>query len=102
MVRGASDVVQGLEALRAAVLAALTLEPALAVAAPGSHSVPSPRSSNWLLTEVSSTPDVMVPGPGGFDDSDLAASSEEDEADRERLIALVELARTGDKDAFGL
>jgi len=104
MVRGASDVVQGLEALRAAVLAALSLEPALAVAVPGSNSVPSPRSSNWLLTEVSSTPDVMVPGPGdgGFDDSDLAASSEEDEADRERLIALVELARTGDKDAFGL
>ena len=29
-------------------------------------------------------------------------SSEEDEADRTRLIALVELARTGDKDAFGL
>ena len=105
MVRGASDVVQGLEALRAAVLAALSLEPALAVAGPGSNSVPSPRSSNWLLTEVSSTtPDVMVPGPGdgGFDDSDLAASSEEDAADRERLIALVELARTGDKDAFGL
>ena len=104
MVLGTADVVQGLEALRAAVLAALSLEPALAVAGPGGHSIPSPRSGNWLMTEVSATPDVMVPGPGdgGFDDSDLAASSEEDEADRERLIALVELARTGDKDAFGL
>jgi RNA polymerase sigma-70 factor, ECF subfamily len=101
---GASDLVQGLDALRAAVLAALTVEPALAVATPGGGAVPAPRSPHWLLTEVASTPDVMVPGPGdgGFDDSDLAASSEEDEADRERLIALVELARAGDKDAFGM
>jgi RNA polymerase sigma-70 factor, ECF subfamily len=99
---GASDLVQGLEALRAAVLDALRLEPALAVAVPGGSAVPAPRSPHWLMTEVSATPDLMVPGDGGFDDSDLAASSEEDEADRERLIALVELARTGDKDAFGL
>ncbi|MGB0099617.1 MAG: sigma-70 family RNA polymerase sigma factor [Nocardioides sp.] len=39
---------------------------------------------------------------GGYDDADLAASSEEDEADRSRLIALVELARQGDADAFGM
>ncbi|MEU6136731.1 sigma-70 family RNA polymerase sigma factor [Nocardioides sp. NPDC047086] len=36
------------------------------------------------------------------DDTGLAASSEESEADRTRLIALVELARKGDKEAFGL
>ena len=41
-------------------------------------------------------------GPGGFGDADLAASSEDDAADRERLIALVELARQGDSEAFGL
>ena len=35
-------------------------------------------------------------------DEDQAASSEVDEAERERLIALVELARNGDKEAFGL
>jgi RNA polymerase sigma-70 factor (ECF subfamily) len=39
-------------------------------------------------------------GPVG--DEDRATSSEVDEAERERLIALVELARTGDKEAFGL
>ncbi|MCB0893898.1 MAG: sigma-70 family RNA polymerase sigma factor [Nocardioides sp.] len=39
---------------------------------------------------------------GGYDDADLATSSEEDEADRSRLIALVELARGGDADAFGM
>ncbi|MFD4326098.1 sigma-70 family RNA polymerase sigma factor [Nocardioides sp. NPDC058538] len=36
------------------------------------------------------------------DDAELATSSEESEADRTRLIALVELARKGDKEAFGL
>jgi RNA polymerase sigma-70 factor (ECF subfamily) len=39
--------------------------------------------------------------PGGYGDSDRAASSEESEADRARLIALVELARGGDAEAFG-
>ena len=41
-------------------------------------------------------------GSGGYDDAELAASSEEDEAERGRLIALVELARQGDAEAFGL
>ncbi|NPC98572.1 sigma-70 family RNA polymerase sigma factor [Nocardioides sp. zg-DK7169] len=45
-----------------------------------------------------------APGPdaGPEDDSALAASSEESASERQRLIALVELARTGDADAFGL
>jgi RNA polymerase sigma-70 factor (ECF subfamily) len=38
---------------------------------------------------------------GGYDDSDRAASSEDTEAERTRLIALVELARGGDSEAFG-
>ena len=44
----------------------------------------------------------QVGGPDGYNDTDLAASSEESEADRTRLIGLVELARKGDADAFGL
>ncbi len=45
----------------------------------------------------------MGPGMGGpYGDADLATSSEEDEAERTRLIALVELARKGDAEAFGL
>jgi RNA polymerase sigma-70 factor (ECF subfamily) len=102
MALGVGDLALGLDALRAAVLAALSPEPALAVAVPGGSPLSSPRSGSWLMAEVSSASDVIVPGGGGFDDSDLAASSEEDEADRERLIGLVELARTGDKEAFGL
>ena len=41
------------------------------------------------------------PGPS-YDDGALATSSEESEADRTRLIALVELARGGDAEAFGM
>ena len=41
-------------------------------------------------------------GPPLFDDAEFAASSEENEAERTRLIALVELARGGDAEAFGV
>ena len=41
-------------------------------------------------------------GGGSYGDADQAASSEADEAERTRLIALVDLARSGDVDAFGL
>jgi RNA polymerase sigma-70 factor (ECF subfamily) len=40
--------------------------------------------------------------PGGGDDHQYATSNEDSEADRDRLIALVELARNGDADAFGM
>ena len=40
-------------------------------------------------------------GRGQHDDSALAASSATDEAEGSRLIALVELARNGDSEAFG-
>jgi RNA polymerase sigma-70 factor, ECF subfamily len=50
---------------------------------------------------------VVGPGPAtgsgsGPDDHDQAASSSTDEAERSRLIAMVELARGGDTEAFGL
>ncbi len=41
-------------------------------------------------------------GAGGDSDHGLATSNEESEADRDRLIALVELARGGDAEAFGM
>jgi RNA polymerase sigma-70 factor, ECF subfamily len=93
------DVVRGLDALRRLVAEALlaqtgpTPQPALA----GGFAGP------WLLTEsATSRTSVSGGGPGGYGDSDLAASSEEDESERGRLIALVELARQGDAEAFGL
>lgn len=77
---------EGVEALRRAVWAALSPQVLLAdTAMPGSAPRPSGGS-----------------GSGSYGDEDQAASSEGDGAERDRLIALVELARAGDKDAFGL
>ncbi|MBA3780312.1 MAG: sigma-70 family RNA polymerase sigma factor [Nocardioides sp.] len=93
---GEDDLARGLDALRSSVLAALRT-PQL-----------SPTGPSILYSEATtpSDRDTIVPagggGPGDFGDADLATSSEESEADRTRLIALVELARTGDKEAFGL
>jgi RNA polymerase sigma-70 factor (ECF subfamily) len=88
-----SEAVRGLDALRSAV-ARLLLCDRLALA--GGPQV--------LLSEALAHGSVGTPptGPGGFGDADQATSSEESEADRTRLIALVELARTGDSEAFGL
>jgi len=77
---GDTEFAPGFDALRRAV--ALALAP------------------DMLLTEASMP--LGVGSPGGFGDGDQAASSEDSEAERSRLIALVELARGGDKEAFGL
>ena len=80
---------EGLDALRRAVWAALSPQVLLAgTAVPGSAPRP-PGGSSYS-------------GSGPYGDEDQAASSEVDGAERDRLIALVELARAGDKDAFGL
>lgn len=93
MPRHGGDVVRGLDALRVSV--ARLLVPAPLTAGP-----------DLLLSESYAAGPAPTPssgsGPGGYDDADLAASSEESEAERTRLIALVELARQGDSEAFGL
>src|SRR6478735_1122029 len=85
-----TEFVRGLAALRRLVAEALL---APAVAGPG-----------WLAMEAvaGGRADTGGPGGSGYGDAELAASSEEDEAERTRLIALVELARQGDSDAFGM
>ena len=91
------ELARGLDALRAAVAAVLLGERTALAGAAG-----------WLLSEapVDAPVDGVLGGPSGpgpsYDDADRAASSEESEADRTRLIALVELARGGDSEAFGL
>jgi RNA polymerase sigma-70 factor (ECF subfamily) len=79
------EMAAGLDALRRAV--ALTLRPA---------------AFGILLAEASVPGSSGLRGPGRFGDGDQAASSEDSEAGRSRLIALVELARGGDSEAFGL
>ncbi|MCW2757757.1 MAG: sigma-70 family polymerase sigma factor [Nocardioidaceae bacterium] len=87
----------------AEALATLSPTPALAV----------PAGSGWLLSQVATSAPATPRRPGADapsgpptgqhpPDHDLATSSAEDEADQVRLIALVELARSGDKEAFGL
>lgn len=92
----------GLDALRRAVAAVLAGERALVLAG---------MPSGWLLTESAAAsrqptafgaPDTTGSGSPAHDDRELAASSEESEAERSRLIGLVELARKGDTEAFGL
>src|SRR5215207_9338914 len=101
------DITRGLAALRAAVLSALEppLTPAVALAgaaggAPQGAGRPSLLS--WLLSEAEATYGSEPERTGGFGDAKLAASSEDSAEERERLIGLVELARGGDADAFGL
>jgi RNA polymerase sigma-70 factor (ECF subfamily) len=108
------DVARGLDALREAVACALfgnLAEPQLAVALDGrSRRTPpgAPHPLGWLLSEAVANDKVgasgrpQTQGSTGFGDADQAASSEETEEERTRLIALVELARTGDSDAFGM
>lgn len=100
MLRDGNDLERGLDALRSAV--ARLLLPQVVVAggldvlytkasvAPGAGTTPGTTSGS------------SAGGAGPFQDDGEAASSEESEADRTRLIALVELARGGDSEAFGL
>lgn len=87
------EIAHGLDALRAAV--ALLLCPELPLLA-------APSGLLLSVADDGIGSDRSDRGSGGYGDSDLATSSEEDEADRSRLIALVELARKGDTEAFGL
>ena len=92
---------RGLDALRRALVDLIRPELAL-VSVYGPLSRPGARlDSSWLFTETSERPVRRVPPQTRPDDSALAASSAEDEAEGTRLIALVELARNGDAEAFG-
>ncbi|GAB4009484.1 sigma-70 family RNA polymerase sigma factor [Nocardioides ultimimeridianus] len=94
------DAARGLEALRAAVSSALA----------GLAPRPTPvLAGGWLLDEVDhgfpseTGEDRSGGGSGGtYGDARLATSSEDSPEERERLIGLVELARGGDSEAFGL
>ncbi len=97
------DFQRGLDALRLALWHALNPPtPALAIAG-ATHASgfrDARRATGWLLAEAVDYdhPDVRATGT----DADQACSSVEDEAEADRLIALVELARGGDAEAFGL
>jgi RNA polymerase sigma-70 factor, ECF subfamily len=93
-----ADFARGFTALRLALASALYPSPALACAGVRQDMSTPGR----LLSEaVDYHPPGTDLGPAGSD-SGHACSSEADEAEASRLIGLVELARGGDSEAFGL
>ena len=100
------DVTRGLDALRLAVARLLTVPTATPALAGGLLATEAIGFGGPLDSTVDGglggLGELGGTGSGGFGDADLATSSEESEADRTRLIALVELARGGDAEAFGL
>ncbi|HET6698878.1 MAG TPA: sigma-70 family RNA polymerase sigma factor [Nocardioidaceae bacterium] len=102
---------RGLDALRRAVAAAVWAEPVPALAGiclsigavpEAAHDTvhrPAPADSRARTAAGRTAPGGS---PAGHRDDGEATSSEEDEALAMRLIALVELARDGDAEAFGM
>jgi RNA polymerase sigma-70 factor (ECF subfamily) len=91
-----AEFARGLTALRLALADALYPAPATTCVGPARNV----RGSSWLLMEAVDY-HASQTGYAGGPDSDQACSSESDEAEGSRLIALVELARGGDSEAFG-
>jgi len=89
---------RGLAALRLAVRYALVACPGPVPAGP---SGPSGPGAGWLLSEALDYGNAGTSGAPGTGGESRAASSEVDEAEASRLIALVDLARSGDAEAFG-
>jgi RNA polymerase sigma-70 factor (ECF subfamily) len=118
MVSAGSDVRRGLAALAHEVV--LALAPAGAPLTAAGGATPSARAARLLTEAYGLHPSPTGSGPApargqrhgprdgtnreGPDrgDADRAVSSESDHAERTRLIALVELARGGDAEAFGM
>ena len=93
---------RGMDALRRALVD--LIGPQIAHAGVVDPRGPTPKSAAWLFTETSERPARASHGAGPEtrpDDSAFATSSHDDEAEGTRLIALVELARGGDSEAFG-
>ncbi len=104
---GIHDLQRGLDALRRALAEVLDsgfdgLEPAPVTAYDGPLRRPA-RTPDlpWLLAQTSQSASTATTNAGQPDDSAFATSSLQDEAEGSRLIALVELARGGDSEAFG-
>jgi RNA polymerase sigma-70 factor (ECF subfamily) len=94
---------RGLDALRQALWSALDPAPSPALSAAGTAPTHHRRGGRdrlgqgWLLSETLDYDDTRVAPP-----SDQVVASTEDPAEADRLIALVDLARGGDAEAFGM
>jgi len=103
---GVHDLQRGLNALRRALAEVLEQgldpQPIPVSAYDGPLRRPPQRDAGWLFAQTTPQAAATAAPPGGRDDdSAYATSSLQDEAEGSRLIALVELARNGDTEAFG-
>ena len=111
MATGTPETSNGLAALRLLVWGLLDPENSLVPATTGHDSPAHPggsgdaRAAGWLRSEAHGASSRAVPGrpPGAGQgtDANQAISDEADAAEATRVIALVELARAGDAEAFG-
>jgi RNA polymerase sigma-70 factor (ECF subfamily) len=97
-----AEFARGLTALRMALADVLYPAPAMACGAVSPVSSTASSSPWWLASEALDFKPPSASLEPGEPDSSLACSSEADEAEASRLIALVDLARRGDSEAFGL
>ena len=95
-----ADLRRGLRALRLAIAECLA-EPLAAPALATGTGSPGVLWSEALVDAAAPAPG-RTPTGGASSDQALAVSSAADEAEGSRLIALVELARGGDTEAFGM
>lgn len=104
-----TDLGRGLEALRLALSEALSPDHVASPATAGasapwvfadSIALMAPKTAAAKADVADGVGSAVAPQPPS--DHDLAVSSEADEAEGSRIIALVELARGGDTEAFGL
>jgi len=101
MFKSDADFQRGLTALRLALQHALDPVSAMTGVAAGGAGSPWLMSEALDYTPTGTGPSTGPAGRGRGSDSEQACSSEADEAEATRLIALVELARGGDSEAFG-
>lgn len=100
------DLEAGIAALRRALLDYLSGPDVVLAGAYAGHAGEQRRADPRLLTEAHRI-DLLQQGTqtheeaDSFGDAAMATSSADDDAEAARLIALVDLARRGDKDAFG-
>jgi RNA polymerase sigma-70 factor (ECF subfamily) len=92
---------RGLGALRLSLAQALGVLPAPAPAGAGGMGAGG-LGAGWLLSDAfDPQPAFTPPHPRSGSQPQGAASSEQDQAVADRVVALVELARGGDAEAFG-
>jgi RNA polymerase sigma-70 factor (ECF subfamily) len=93
---------RGLAALRLALWCALDPSPSLALDGPSEAVHPAAGRPSWLFSEAVHAAPGATGSTRSADGGSSARSPQGDQDEGDRIFALVELARGGDADAFGM